>query len=357
MALSGTEIYKVLGGNKFDLIAYSGNMASLPFMYSLFKPIQTYQTDGYCALIRNPPGNGFITSLWKAFDGYVWMLLLLSTGFAMVVWQLLRQNGESPFYFVFGLLAYFLLQDIPFQRNRWTQVAMLQVFILMLFVLGNAYQGLMVSMLMDPRKGEQITTADQLFNSSDMTVYADIMFAGMTKRNRPEFFDKLERLPFWLDSKQYLIQFQEIMRKYSDNHALIVLCSYVDRLYDTDISAAKAIEYYYLLPEKIGVFPENILSTRRSPFADRLNEYSMRVFESGISQHWPILLNKFPKPVESKGEIDAEILTLKEIKEAFGIWYKGLLLAFMVFIAEIIWDYCKKYLQKKLEEVHRFAWL
>jgi hypothetical protein len=189
---------------------------------------------------------------------------------------------------------------------------------------------------MDPRKGEQMTTSDQMF-SANITHYSDVMFAGIIKATQPEVFRKLRKLPNWLDTDGYLLQFQEVMRRNQEAHAMIVLCSYIDRLLETEVNGSTAVNRYYLLPQKIAVFPEYILTARRSPFVDRLNEYSMHIFESGMIQHFPILLGKIDGLQHKNDEIEAQVLTIKEMLEAIRIWYQGIFISSIIFIIEVLW--------------------
>jgi hypothetical protein len=357
--LTNEHFTNVLYGNTSDMIAYTSSVSSRNY-YPVIKPLVTFQRDGYCALIKNPPQRAFLNYIMKPFDYTTWSLMLLSTLAAAIVWKLLRnmEHGNSPLYFAYGVMASFLLQSIPFRRNRFMQVAMLQVFIFMVLILGNAFQGLMISVLTDPRIGHQIKNVQELFDS-DIMLYCDVAYYSILQNNNPKYLHKCIPLEHWLDTEDYLLQFRVRMTTEEDqNHAMIVLCSTIDQLLLTKLDHGKASDHYYLLPEKLYTFYENILTSRRSPFVDRLNELSLKIFESGIKQFYSRMLGKLEHSDGTLAKLNDNVLGFKEITGAFRVYFVGLAVAFVAFICEILWRFLKRkieeYLQKKSCRVFAF---
>lgn len=69
--------------------------------------------------------------------------MILSIGTCCLLWALFNsfgsRNSSSAGYFIFGVIANFIGQAIPFRANRIIQGIIWQICIFMTFILGNAY--------------------------------------------------------------------------------------------------------------------------------------------------------------------------------------------------------------------------
>jgi energy-coupling factor transporter transmembrane protein EcfT len=276
-----------------DVIAYDGNAIALRNfnMLKYYKLINTYQTDGYCAIIRYPNHESFLNHMFQPFDDYFWIFFILSLICACIVWKLHRRyrDGNSVGYFVFGIYAAFFLQAIPFRRNRPMQTFLLNVFVFMLFIIGNAYQGMMISILMDHNNDKYIQSVDDLVNRDDLKIYADIGLATAMNESYPELYAKLNIVYEWIESDAYFHQFRDLIVKNDHSQVLIVLCDFVDKLLDVKMCFGTARDYHYVMTDQILSFYNYMVAAKRSPFADRINEYSLRIFEGGIQQYWKVI--------------------------------------------------------------------
>lgn len=83
------------------------------------------------------------------------------------------------------------------------------------------------------------------------------------------------------------LNYQEIAL---NDTALIMLCDIAEYLLyakkDRKQFQANALEYYYLMPDRMYSFFEKLLLSIDSPFYDELQRYSTIFFESGIRQYW-----------------------------------------------------------------------
>ena len=105
--------------------------------------VNTFDVNGYCALIPKPPRTNFLQHLLTPFDAWTWVFLLLSIGLSAWIWLLFNcmsfGNENSAGYFIIGFTASFLGQSMTFRRARIIQVVMLQICIFTTFILGSAY--------------------------------------------------------------------------------------------------------------------------------------------------------------------------------------------------------------------------
>lgn len=82
----------------------------------------------------------------------------------------------------------------------------------------------------------------------------------------------------------------------AENKVLVMRCDMAHNLiYSNNYnfnSSKPPSDSFYILPEKMLTMYENFMTARFSPFSERLEEISLQIFESGIKQHWKILLHK-----------------------------------------------------------------
>jgi hypothetical protein len=132
--------------------------------------------------------------------------------------------------------------------------------------------------------------------------------------------------------------------------AIVHTCLEIENLLDEELShlyelKQKPSDYYYKLDEKFNSFYLQFPIAKRSFFQKRLQELSLTVFESGISQAW------------NKGKLFAYAAALKErqfyenedyfmklfdIAPAFYVLGLGMGLSFMVLLMEI---FCHDFLR------------
>jgi hypothetical protein len=96
-----------------------------------------------------------------------------------------------------------------------------------------------------------------------------------------------------------------------------------------------------------------LMTTRYSPFAERLEDFSMRIFESGIKQHWNTMIKKITKKLDFKliSVVKEEnLLKLDDLKYVFLLWGVCLLVACIVLLLEQLW---KRYEEHRINRVIR----
>ena len=312
----------------------------------------TFDTDGYCVIVPHPKRKTAFGFLFEPFDLWTWILLVGSMVCCAVVWHYLKRssslNSNSSGYFMFGFISNFLGQRIPFRDHRPMQKLILQLTILLTFILGTAYQSLLISMIADPRYGTKITTIDELI-SSNYSFYADPVFRSHLRSSNQ--YSKIEsRIVGYLTFDDF--SFKKFS---SENIAIIQLCSRLNYilsgLLDKVTVENEATEFYYMLDAKFSTFYLNLPVSRFSYFQQRLQELSLRIFESGIRQRWTAK-NPFEDAQARKEreyyENEEYFLNLKDLTPAFYLLVLGLTFSAIYFLLEIFWrDFLKKFIKDK----------
>ncbi|CRL02895.1 CLUMA_CG016004, isoform A [Clunio marinus] len=264
----------LLTGRKSDM-----TLSTNYYMQKVLKYINTFDENGYCALVPIPPRLTFIDYILTHFDNYSWGFMCLSIIVCSVFWRFLTRQtfpSNSLFYFIFGVVANFVGQSIPFRKSRRIQVILLQLCILMTFILGNAYQSLIIGSMLTSRDGVRMKTFDELFNSN-MSFKVDGMFY-----NKMSFS---EDYPSAVSRMQVVNSApKDIEKSARENIVLIGGCELINQLMFFHANASVILHYYYLLPEKIMKFYERFPINNQSPFFDFIQSNYLYIFESGIQQ-------------------------------------------------------------------------
>ena len=312
----------------------------------------TFDTDGYCVIVPHPKRKTAFGFLFEPFDLWTWILLVGSMVCCAVVWNYLKRssslNSNSSGYFVFGFISNFLGQTIPFRDHRPMQKLILQLTILLTFILGTAYQSLVISMIADPRYGTKITTIDELI-SSNYSFYASSVFLKYFSTSS-DYVELKSRTVGFLSGHDLSF------KKFSyENIAIIELCSRLDfilsGLMDKVTAENEAIEFYYMLDAKFSTFYLNLPLSFFSYFQQRLQDLSLRIFESGIRQRWTAK-NPFEDAQARQErryyENEEYFLNLKDLTPAFYLLALGLTISAMTFLFEIFWrDFLKNFIKDK----------
>jgi Ligand-gated ion channel len=309
----------------------------------ILEKINTYDINGYCALIPIPPRESFLKYLLVPYDTASWILMVISLIGLAIVWKVFRNQRDSRGLssvgrVIFRVIAGFLGQAFSFVTTRWFHLMVMQVFIFMVLILGNAYQSILISLMTVSRNGTRISTVNEMVNG-DYNFLSDPFFFVMLEDHQPDngIFKRMDA--YTDDDFNYKV-------KAENKTVLILRCDEVHELFFTDnnvFEKGNPSDYYYILPEKVHNFYEKIMVSRFSPFTDRLKEFSLRIFESGIKQHWTTLLHKLTDEINLQQiSIMKEEFLLKmgDFKYVFYIWAIGLSVASIAFVAELL---CYKY--------------
>lgn len=303
--------------------------------------INTFETDGYCALVPLPSRNSFVKFLIKPFDSWTWLSILLLITFCAFAWifinKMFQTNSVSTGYFIFSCIAQFIGQSIPFRNHHAIHKMILQLTFIMTFVLGNAYQSLLISFMFNARFGEKISTVDEMINQN-FSYLVDPFFKLMfeTSNDYPEIRTRIVET---LDDATFL----NYSKLSSENVAIIMSC-FDSNMLMNDMKAElmneqKMMNFYYELPTKLYTFYLNYVMTHSSPFGNRIQELVQIIFDSGIKQKWnsriPYENTKALKEREYY-ENENYFLNLEDLSNVFYILFICWIVSTVVLILEIL---------------------
>jgi hypothetical protein len=288
-----------------------------------------------------------LTYLFVPYDTASWILIVISLVALAIVWKVFKSQRDSHGLssvgrIIFRVIAGFLGQAFNFVTTRWFHVMVMQVFIFMVLILGNAYQSILISLLVSSRNDTRIATVDEMLQG-DYNYLADAFFyLNMKKHHQNSSMTKTLQLA----SNSYEPGMFDFEATSINNTVLVMRCDYANEMFYTDnneFEHGNPSDYYYILQEKLFTLYQTIRTTRLSPFTERLEDISMRIFESGIKQHWNTLLHKLTDYIDLEQiSIMKEEFLLKmgDFKYVFYIWAIGLSVATIAFVAELL---CYKY--------------
>lgn len=291
--------------------------------------INTYDEEGFCALVPIPPRLSFLSYIFMPFDTFSWILMALTTFISGTLWRLLNrgsENSTSLTYFVLGVIANFLGQSIPFARNRRIQMILLQLCILMTFIMGNAYQSLIIATMSWSRDGIRLTTFDELFESNYNFSIED-NFLSILNSSKDFSVNTYEKPKFnWQDLA-------------ADNVVVALSCDKVMTFFYSYDRKPYVHDHYYKLPDETMKLLETLSVPKHSPFFKRFQRYYDRFYESGIRSviKKSIRFKKRAQLVRDKNFYANEDYLLKfdDVHGVFYILAFGLLVAFLSFLCEI----------------------
>lgn len=250
------------------------------------KYVITWDTDGFCAIVPHPEIERHFDFIYKPFDLWAWILIIIIMFCGATVWHFLNQHSRfksnSPGFFIFGFISNFLGQSVAFRQHRLTQKIVLQLTIIMTFVLGTAYQSVFISMMCDSQYGIKISSLDALINR-DYSFYVSKHFVNQL--NGSEYYQKM--------SAKIINHLDHLNMNYKqlslDNIAIIERCSLLDDILNNGERYFEKYRlprlFYYKLDEQFNSFYLKFPTAVNSFFHQRLEEFSLKLFESGIKKN------------------------------------------------------------------------
>lgn len=306
------------------------------------KMVNTFETDGFCAILPYPERKSFLSYAFKRYDTWTWILIAATVIIFVIVWHFLnkhaRGNPNSAGYMFFAFIAFFIGQGVEFRENRLLQKVLIQLMVMMTFILGNAYQSVLISFMMESRYGDRISTIEELIESN-YTLKVDELF-NITLMQTDDYMGLHPKIISIFREGD----FKKLGEISANKTGVVLMCSVIDTLFkSTDITLNvdhNTIDHFYRLPQKFYSFYKFIPTALYSPLADKLQDYSLRIFESGIKQHWTTMISLEDMSEVKKREAIAYEEFYFNLKDMMGAFYclgVGLSLAFVAFVFERLW--------------------
>jgi hypothetical protein len=316
-----------------------------------YKSLNVFEVSGYCAVVPIPPPRINFSYLFDAYDWMSWMFMVISLTALAIIWKIFKahrdsENISSAGRMVFLVVAVFLGQAFEFRHSRWFHLLVIQLYIFMVVILGNAYQSLLIAEVTVQRNTSRMKTVDELMNG-DFNFITDKIFYHSILKYHPTL---RERFTF-TNHNHILLNYRGAA---ANNSVLVMRCDIAEGLMTikSELMGVNGLlaEFYYILPEKLFTVYEKLMTSRFCPFTERFEEFSLRIFESGIKQYWKIMIRKIISRLTPKQHVkfvDEHLLDLNELTFIFIILAVGLVAGLVVLLIELI-------VEKKREAVKRF---
>lgn len=172
--------------------------------------------------------------------------------------------------FFFGFIAFFLGQSIPFREHRQSQKLILQLTILLTFILGTAFQSILIALLADPGFEKRITSIEEMVNRN-FSYYAHQTFVDHLGGS--DYYQKMKAKMTVLTDKNPLFLLSEAFPKKA---AIIDYCSQIDFALDNayylqNSPHLEGMENYYKIDEKFNSFYLQMVTSRYSFYQESLH--------------------------------------------------------------------------------------
>ena len=305
--------------------------------------IETFDTDGFCALVPLPGIKKYFDFIIKPFDLWTWIFIFLSMICCSITWRFLNasssfKNTNSSMYYIYAFISSFLGQLVPFRDHRPMQKLILQLTIMLTFIFGTLHQSIMIASITGSHYRSTITTIDELI-AGDYSFYVVKTF--VLHLNGSEHYQRMSpKIDKHIETLN--IDYKKLS---SQNIVIVATCSNVDFILDESnhhfALKSGVSEFYYKLEERFNTYYLKFVVAPASLFYERLQEFSLKVFESGIRQRWEVenILRTFGSSSEHRQTTQESdyYLNLYDIAPAFYILASGLLLSYFVAVIEIVY--------------------
>ncbi|CAG9811085.1 unnamed protein product [Chironomus riparius] len=333
------------------------------FMDSSEPKLQTYEENGYCALVPLPPKTTFFQSIIiEPFDGLTWLFFFLTIACSVAVWWMFRGRGavDSPWLLGYGMFVMFIGQGVDFSRkNRLVLDILLELIIVMVWILCNAYEGVISSFMIQPIHEQRLQTFDDLV-ASDHVFMSDNTFASLISGS-----DSFKLLNSRLDTSVLEKSMHLSLELVRQHWVFFITCDQAEIILDKKLMQINQTvsELYYLLPEKFLPFLIDLEASYLNPFLERFQYYMDISFQAGLPYIWKVFyskINPYKKIYSFTDEF--EYLKLEDFTQVFTILISGYVLSFGLILIEIFFhDILKKLelacLARKLRNrVHQMAY-
>jgi hypothetical protein len=346
--------------NKFDMFsenfsaanflkAYDSNEYDLHFSTIVGKrsnttePINSYFPLDFCIAVPEKfTEKSFQYFLVSPFSLEIWLLILGSVLCSVLIWgfiyyKKLSRSPDSPSKFFFAIVGYFFGQDSPFQRLCLLQKFLIGIFLFGFFFLSNLYTSQLVSLQGESKIIRQISNLDDI-KTHNLTVRTGERVYNSF--NNSEKFCKIMK-NFINESHGH-----NAHKAVENREGLSAKCSVLEAMFSMKELFQYAADQYYMLDEKFHNNFEYYFYNRLNPYRYKLQQYIDMIFESGLTHYYRVT-QELTKPKIKRSEDQGNLIGFDDLFLTFMFYLAGNLLAFFVFLIEIIWAKISKLISQR----------
>jgi hypothetical protein len=307
------------------------------------EPVTFYLPLSHCITVPEKfTEKSFQYFLVSPFSLEIWLLILGSVLCSALMWgfiyyKKLSRSPDSPSKFLFAIVGYFFGQDSPFQRLCLLQKFLIGIFLFGFFFLSNLYTSELVSLQSESKIVREISNLDDI-KTHNLTVRVGL--GSFIYFNGSEKFS---------DFKKYLIHEpspHNVYKAIENREGISAKCSVLEAMFSMKEFYQYAADQYYMLDEKFHNNFEYYFYDRLNPYRHKLQHYIDMIFESGLTHYYRVTQEPtIPKIKESKDQ--ENLIGFDDLFLTFMFYLIGNLLAFFVFLIEIIWAKISKLISQR----------
>lgn len=272
----------------------------------------------------------------QPFDLAIWLTLLFTVIVCMVVWRL-SEPTTSCWYIPFFFWTFYLGQSVEFSTKRKALVVLLQILVFMIFVFGNAYQGLITSFMISQPEPSRMKTFDEVLGS-DYKVLVGKAFHERMKSNNL-YNSAFDQGRIVIDNGLTFFDFANP----SADYAVALPCDLAHYLVTTGLAPN-----FYVMIEKICPYYVQLQTVYLSKFLKQWQLIMDWSFEAGLPTAWERFIADQSTTKSVVEEERDDILKLGDISVGFYALLIGCLLGCISLICEIFWNgFVEPYSQRR----------
>lgn len=331
-----------LTSHKIDIVLNTGIEFDGPV-----RKMSTYDMKEFCAMIPKVHTKLLTQLLFMGLDGKICNVFLICIGISCILWKFVNQrklvkslNGVGDF--LFAIYALFVGQYLTLPRISLAQKYLIGNFVFLTMIIITIYQPNSISFLINGDDIHLVSSIKELEESGLNVIVDPVVYKSF---NSSIFHRKL-----FGKMQSSSVEYSSNDSQFSNRTALILECEqlkYVQRNFEK-------YQNFYIMKEKLFSSYNYYTVGYFSMIFDRMNWYSLTIFESGIRKHWEKVLPPSDKIIQNHQNFfnensEVSALKLSDLKNVFYVWLAGIGFSTIVFIGELLFA---KIFGKK--EIHYF---
>jgi hypothetical protein len=254
----------------------------------------------------------------------------------MIVWRLASKN-TSVWYIPFFFWAFYHGQSVNFATDKKIMIMVLQLLILVTFILGNAFQGLITSFMIEKIEAPRLSSVDELLESDYKLLvgnHFEMLMQGNLMYQRAVLDGRVNNS----GSEMVYLNFTQL---HSENYAIMVFCE-IAKYYIDKGDASN----FYVINENLFARYDQLQTIFLSKFLKRWQLLMDWSFEAGLHQAWEKM--ESDEKVLKEVDEEMEILWLTDIAIVFYTLIIGCVIGGFALLCEIFYhNFLQPFLRRR----------
>jgi hypothetical protein len=305
--------------------------------------VPRFEENLFKILLPIPRPKNVSNFLFSIFHIEVAVLIVVSVLLmAIVVYginKVTHDSSPTALFFMISFLMFFGGQSSNINSRHPIKKLLIILMIMLSFLIGNMYQGEIVSML-------TTTVTDRRLKSLDEVIQSDYKFALMGDKYLQDVLtQKIPKIAERVVIQEIFFKNMNFSRYYEENLGVLTWKSELDTFTKKDyIKVYDIYDYnvndlYYEVSFDFGLKYNNFMLARKSLLTDKLREFNLRSFEADLYHYWNIrarMLTHDDDNYEHQTHSSVEYLMLSDLWKVFMILLIGYTISIITFVIENI---------------------